>query len=56
MEFLPRAPDPDEIIIGDEVDEDGDCVGCGDNINPHEEKSEETKDTHSASDETKQEE
>lgn len=27
---MPRAPDPEEIIIGDETDDDGGDTGCGD--------------------------
>lgn len=32
MEFLPRAPDPEEIIIGNDADEDDGLAGCGDEL------------------------
>lgn len=53
MEFLPRAPDPEEIIIGDETDDDGDHTGCGDELGC---KEEENKDIGLAANEKKQQE
>lgn len=53
---MPRAPDPEEIIIGDETDDDGGDTGCGDaGSDCKDEVQEEKKETGLVADENKQE-